>query len=336
MAEPEFLISDFAKFERPQQLHLGFQALDRFRTLNGDFPRPQNAADAAEVIAITTQLNTDADVEIDENLIQQLAFQAQGDLSPMVAVFGGWGAQEVLKAVSQKFGPTFQWLYFDSLESLPDNAVLNEETCKPIGSRYDGQIVVFGRDFHERLTKMKQFLVGAGAIGCEMLKNWAMMGVGTGGDGVNLAVTDLDTIEKSNLNRQFLFRPPDVGKLKSETAVRAIQVMNPDMVGKFKVYKDPVGPDTESVFGNDFFEPLDVVVNALDNVEARTYVDRRCVFFRKPLLESGTLGTKGNTQVVVPFLTESYSSSQDPPEKSFPMCTIKSFPNQIEHTIAVH
>jgi ubiquitin-activating enzyme E1 len=182
---------------------------------------------------------------------------------------------------------------------------------------------------------MKQFLVGAGAIGCEMLKNWAMMGVGTGGDGVNLAVTDLDSIEKSNLNRQFLFRPPDVGKLKSETAVKAIQVMNPELVGKFTVYKDPVGPDTESVFGHDFFEPLDVVVNALDNVEARTYVDRRCVFFRKPLLESGTLGTKGNTQVVYPFLTESYSSSQDPPEKSFPMCTIKSFPNQIEHTIAV-
>jgi ubiquitin-activating enzyme E1 len=193
---------------------------------------------------------------------------------------------------------------------------------------------VFGKEFQDRLSKLKLFLVGAGAIGCEMLKNWAMMGVGTG-DGVNLAVTDLDSIEKSNLNRQFLFRPPDVGKLKSDTAVKAIQVMNPDLVGKFKVYKDPVGPDTEAVFGHDFFEPLDAVVNALDNVEARTYVDRRCVFFRKPLLESGTLGTKGNTQVVYPFLTESYSSSQDPPEKSFPMCTIKSFPNQIEHTIAV-
>jgi ubiquitin-activating enzyme E1 len=192
---------------------------------------------------------------------------------------------------------------------------------------------VFGKDFQARLSKLKLFLVGAGAIGCEMLKNWAMMGVGTA-EGVNLAVTDLDSIEKSNLNRQFLFRPPDVGKLKSETAVKAIQVMNPDLVGKFNVFKDPVGPDTESVFGNDFFEPLDAVVNALDNVEARTYVDRRCVFFRKPLLESGTLGTKGNTQVVYPFLTESYSSSQDPPEKSFPMCTIKSFPNQIEHTIA--
>lgn len=62
-------------------------------------------------------------------------------------------------------------------------------------------------------------------------------------------------------------------------------------------------------------------------------MDRRCVYFRKPLLESGTLGTKGNTQVVIPYLTESYSSSQDPPEKSIPICTLKNFPNAIEHTI---
>lgn len=65
------------------------------------------------------------------------------------------------------------------------------------------------------------------------------------------------------------------------------------------------------------------------------YMDRRCVYYRKPLLESGTLGTKGNVQVVIPFLTESYSSSQDPPEKSIPICTLKNFPNAIEHTLQV-
>lgn len=64
-------------------------------------------------------------------------------------------------------------------------------------------------------------------------------------------------------------------------------------------------------------------------------MDQRCVFYRKPLLESGTLGTKGNTQVVVPDLTESYASSQDPPEKETPSCTIKNFPNAINHTIEV-
>ena len=51
--------------------------------------------------------------------------------------------------------------------------------------------------------------VGAGAIGCELLKNWAMMGVGVGDNG-HIIVTDMDVIEKSNLNRQFLFRPWDV------------------------------------------------------------------------------------------------------------------------------
>ena len=82
-----------------------------------------------------------------------------------------------------------------------------------------------------------------------------------------------------------------------------------------------------------FFEKLTGVTNALDNVDARKYMDRRCVFYGKPLLESGTLGTKGNVQVVIPHLTESYSSSNDPPEKSIPICTLKNFPNAIEHTI---
>lgn len=90
-----------------------------------------------------------------------------------------------------------------------------------------------------------------------------------------------------------------------------------------------------AVFGDSFFDSIDCVTNALDNVAARQYMDTRCVYYEKPLLESGTLGTKANVQVVLPHVTESYSSSQDPPEKSHPSCTIKNFPNQIEHTIAV-
>jgi len=83
-----------------------------------------------------------------------------------------------------------------------------------------------------------------------------------------------------------------------------------------------------------FFSTLNGVANALDNVDARRYVDSRCVLFKKSLLESGTLGTKGNVQVIVPHLTESYNSSSDPPEASIPICTIKTFPNDISHCIA--
>ena len=64
-------------------------------------------------------------------------------------------------------------------------------------------------------------------------------------------------------------------------------------------------------------------------------MDRRCVYYLKPLLESGTLGTKGNTQVVLPHKTESYSSTQDPPDKQIPICTLKNFPNEIHHTLQV-
>ena len=75
-------------------------------------------------------------------------------------------------------------------------------------------------------------------------------------------------------------------------------------------------------------ESLTGVANALDNVDARLYMDRRCVYYRLPLLESGTLGTMGNTQVVIPGVTESYGSSRDPPEKSIPICTPKTFQMQ--------
>jgi len=242
-------------------------------------------------------------------------------------------AQEVLKSVSGKFHPIVQWLYFDSLESLPTSTKRSEELCKPIGSRYDGQIAVFGKDFQEKIENVNEFLVGAGAIGCEMLKNWAMIGLATGPKG-KITIADMDQIEKSNLNRQFLFRPKDVGKLKSQCAAEAVMAMNPHLKDKIITLPDRVGPETEHVFNEAFWESLDGVTNALDNVDARQYVDRRCVFFRKPLLDSGTLGTKGNTQVVLPHLTESYSSSQDPPEIDFPQCTLRSFPNKIEHTIA--
>lgn len=75
------------------------------------------------------------------------------------------------------------------------------------------------------------------------------------------------------------------------------------------------------------------MANALDNVQARLFVDRCCVGYGLPLLESGTSGTKGNTQTIIPGQSESYGSSADPPEPAIPVCTLKSFPYLIEHTL---
>ncbi|KAI0068882.1 ubiquitin activating enzyme [Artomyces pyxidatus] len=327
LQQPEFFITDFAKFDRPATLHAGFQALWKFHSIHKRFPRPRNVSDSTTLVQLAKEIDPDAD----DKVLQELAYQATGSLPPMIAVLGGFVAQEVLKACSAKFHPTVQHLYFDSLESLP-STLPTEEECQPIGSRYDRQIAVFGKAFQEKVANHRQFLVGAGAIGCEMLKNWSMMGLGSGPRGV-IHVTDLDTIEKSNLNRQFLFRAKDLGKFKSEVAAAAVSEMNPDLQGHIRSSQEPVGAETEGLYGEEFFAGIDGVTNALDNVKARLYMDQRCVFFEKPLLESGTLGTKGNTQVIIPHLTESYASSQDPPEKETPSCTVKNFPNAIQHTI---
>lgn len=327
LKSPELFISDFAKFDRPATLHAGFQSLSQFGDQNNRLPRARNTEDASAVVALAKKI----DAEIDDKIVTELSYQAAGNISPVTAVIGGFVAQEILKALSAKFHPVVQHLYFDSLESLP-STLPTEQECQPTGTRYDDQIAVFGKAFQNKIAACRQFLVGSGAIGCEMLKNWSMMGLASGPDGI-IHVTDLDTIEKSNLNRQFLFRPRDVGRFKAEVAATAVAEMNPDLKGHIVSKQEPVGQATENVYDDTFFAGIDGVTNALDNVNARLYMDQRCVLYKKPLLESGTLGTKGNTQVIIPHLTESYASSQDPPEKQTPSCTIKNFPNAITHTI---
>jgi len=331
LQRPEYLYSDFAKMERPDHLHLAFQAIHAFRQKHNKWPVPRDETQGNEVVAIAQQIN-DARTEnklekLDDKLIKLVAYNAMGEVSPITTFIGGVAAQEVLKAVTSKYTPIKQWFYFDATEALPADTTDPKE-FQPIGSRYDAQITVFGKTLHDKITNLTYFLVGSGAIGCEVLKIFAMMGLGTK---AMIHVTDMDTIEKSNLSRQFLFRTKDVEKLKSETAANAVRVMNPET--RVTAYSNRVGPETETVFNEKFYSSLSGVCNALDNVEARLYMDSQCVLYKKPLLESGTLGTKGNTQVIVPHLTESYASSRDPPEKSIPTCTLHHFPNAIEHTI---
>lgn len=330
LKSPEYLMTDFGKFDHPQQLHVAFAALDVYQNEYSRFPKPWNSKDAEDFLQCCKTVVNDLGIEeeLNEKLLESFSKTCSGNMNPINAFIGGVVAQEVMKACSGKFHPIFQWLYFDAIEILPTDG-LSEADCSPLNSRYDGQIAILGKEFQKTLGAQRYFVVGAGAIGCELLKNFSMMGVGS--DGGKVIVTDMDLIEKSNLNRQFLFRPHDVQKPKSATAAKAIKKMNPLM--NVIAHENRVGPETEKVYDDAFFEDLDGVANALDNVDARIYMDRRCVYYRKPLLESGTLGTKGNTQVVVPFLTESYSSSQDPPEKSIPICTLKNFPNAIEHTL---
>jgi ubiquitin-activating enzyme E1 len=313
----EFLLTDFGKFERPATFHACFRSLYYFAAKYGALPKPHDENDADNFVTIAKGFNPDLEVEP----ARKFAFTCRAQLQPVTSVIGAVAAQEAVKAVSGKFTPTKQWWYLCMQECLVNkvtDAAMTED-------RYCSQTACFGAAFQATLLSHKWFMVGSGAIGCELLKNFAMMGIG------NIVVTDMDTIERSNLNRQFLFRSWDVGKHKAQAAAAAVMRMNPDV--KVESQNTRVGEDSQDVYTDDFMEGLTGVANALDNVDARLYMDRRCVYYRLPLLESGTLGTMGNTQVVIPGVTESYGSSRDPPEKSIPICTLKNFPNAIEHCL---
>lgn len=338
----ELLLSDFAKFDRPALLHLGFRALAQYQNEHdGALPAPGDRAAAEAVYATAQKLDVAKNVlhssdgeKSQRRILEHLASGSRAVLSPMCAAMGGLVGQEVLKACSGKFTPINGFFYFDADETLPDELLpadqLTLDDATTTTMRYTSQVAVFGKDMQEKICDLQYFLIGAGAIGCEMLKNWALMGVGCGDFG-HVVVTDMDRIEKSNLSRQFLFRNTDIDQFKSHTAAFAAQKMNPAL--KVTAYQEKVAAETEHMFGDDFYDKLSGVCTALDNVEARLYVDQRCLFYRLPMLESGTLGTKGNTQVVVPHVTENYGATRDPPEKSIPVCTLKNFPNQIQHTL---
>lgn len=341
---PPLVCSDFSKRDPSYlaTLHACFCSLDDFRRSRaGKFPRPGSAADALKFKRIvqrcpllcSTHLSLkQKPVILNENVVNIFSRTCRGSFSPMSSFLGGFAAQEVLKGCTGMFMPLNQLLYFDSVEVLPV-MLPDEQACMSRGDRYDGLRAILGQPMLDKLLKHRHFVVGSGAIGCELLKMYALLGLGCSsdpGEGIVL-VTDMDIIERSNLNRQFLFREKDIGSAKSVAAAAAVKKINPTM--KIKAYEQKVAPETQGFFDHNFWRSVDCVSNALDNVEARLFVDSKCVVYSKPLLESGTLGLKGNTQVVVPSQSESYGSSSDPPETEIPLCTLKNFPFAIEHTI---
>ncbi|KAH7817176.1 putative Ubiquitin-like modifier-activating enzyme 1 B (Uba1B) [Monocercomonoides exilis] len=341
--KPEIVYNgDMMHDKRSETIHSCFLALDEFRQKNGGrAPIPHNEKEAELFVQMAAHVHeglfgkeeeqeASKKVPFDKEIATIFGRICAGNCAPVSSAVGGIVGQEVVKAVTNKLMPLTQWLYLDNSQCLDLEHLPSEAEAAPRGCRYDGQIAIFGNEMQKKLGDLKYFLVGAGAIGCEALKNYALMGVACGEKGL-ITVTDMDNIEISNLSRQFLFRTEDIGHPKSERAAKAVKTINPAI--NIRSLTTKVGPDTETTFNSEFWESLDGVANALDNVPSRLYVDGQCVNYRKSLLECGTLGTKGNTQTVVPYLTENYGATPDPPEKDIAMCTVKNLPYLIEHTI---
>lgn len=140
----------------------------------------------------------------------------------------------------------------------------------------------------EKVQAAKIMVVGAGALGNEVLKNLALMGVG------HLFVVDFDTIEAANLSRSVLFRPEDNGREKAEVAARRIKAMNPEVQVQF------FHGDINTDLGLGVFRRMDVVIGCLDNREARLSVNRFCYWVNKPWVDGAIQELFGLERVFVP------------------------------------
>ncbi|KAG0229052.1 E1 ubiquitin-activating protein uba2 [Actinomortierella wolfii] len=179
-----------------------------------------------------------------------------------------------------------------------------------------------GTSLVERIAQARVLMVGAGGIGCELLKNLVMSGFKT------IEIIDLDTIDVSNLNRQFLFQKQHVKKSKAHIAKASAIAFNPsvNIVSRHQNIK-------EEEFTVDWFKGFDLVMNALDNLDARRHVNKMCLAANVPLIESGTAGYLGQVTVIKKDVTECFDCQPKEAPKTFPVCTIRSTPSAPIHCI---
>ena len=193
-----------------------------------------------------------------------------------------------------------------------------------------------GEELLKNYPELQVLVVGAGGLGCEILKNLALCGV------KHIFVVDLDTIELSNLNRQFLFRQKDIGKFKAEVACEFIKNKYPDI---------DIKPSCRKIqeFTDDFFRQFHIIIGGLDNIEARSYINQKVhelVEFDEegkpkpetviPFVDGGTEGFRGQVKVIVPYTTSCFDCDTDlinTKRNTYAMCTIAENPRVPEHCI---
>jgi ubiquitin-like 1-activating enzyme E1 B len=198
-----------------------------------------------------------------------------------------------------------------------------------------------GEGLVDQILHSQLLLVGAGGIGCELLKNLALTGFR------NVTVIDLDTIDVSNLNRQLLFRSRHVGQPKCVVACAVATQLSIAQPHSTTVIT-PAAEQQQSVpyiahhgnvcdttqFHAEFVKQYDIVLNALDNVIARRRVNRLCLATSVPLIEAGTTGYLGQvTTIHKPSNTACYECQTQETGKVYPICTIRSTPSAPVHCI---
>jgi len=189
-------------------------------------------------------------------------------------------------------------------------------------NRYTHLLTSLGASNVAKLGAARILVIGAGGIGCELLKNLVLSGF------KSIETIDLDTIDFSNLNRQFLFRKRHVNRPKADVAREAVKAFNPDV----EVVAHH-GNVKAADFGRAYFEKFTLVLNALDNVSARRHVNRLCLQVGVPLIDAGTQGDLGQVKVIRGKWSACYECEPPPKPIAYALCTVVSTPRKPVHCI---
>ena len=200
---PDVVINDLSKLDAPLMSLVALTTMNKNKDCLDTLSSNEKEF-LSKCVKTNFQLTSPVEI-LDNGFLKHLARTCKGMLAPLCAVVGGMAAQEVIKGLSGKFSPLKQWLLIDAIEVCGEDfhGPSNSENMNP---RYTQLLHCIPEDVFQKLTNCRLFMVGCGAIGCEMLKNYALLGISTDKSGL-ITITDNDLIEKSNLNRQFLFRP---------------------------------------------------------------------------------------------------------------------------------
>lgn len=151
----------------------------------------------------------------------------------------------------------------------------------------------------DKLAETRVIVVGAGALGNEVIKNLVLLGIG------HMVIVDMDRIETSNLNRSVLFREADRNRFKAECAARTAKELYPDLDVL------PITGNVLSDVGLGYFRWADVVVGALDNREARVFVNKVCAQVNRPWIDGGIEVLNGIVRGFAPPATACYECTMN-------------------------
>ncbi|MCI4433305.1 MAG: ThiF family adenylyltransferase [Nitrosopumilus sp.] len=202
----------------------------------------------------------------------------------------------------------------DEVYILPAVAGGSGELSAKELDRYSRQVMLeeIGYGGQLKLKNAKICVVGVGGLGNPITTRLAAMGVGT------LRIVDRDVIELSNLHRQTMFDESDVGKVKVEVAAKKLQKLNPDC--KIEALAISVNDYTAL----EVVQDCDVVIDALDSVNARYALNKACVKFKIPFVTGAAVGVSGQIFTILPGTSACYHCMFPAlDEESMPTCSIE-------------